>query len=119
MPKRFSRLIYSTAGCLMLAGSITALGITTSTTALASTQSLTWGITSSDPSLDPGLVYAIDPNIVTAAMCNSLLQFGPTGQLEPELASSWKQTSPTSYVYNLVHNARFWDGHPVTVGRMG
>src|ERR1019366_3716258 len=21
---------------------------------------------------------------------------------------------PTTYVYNLVHNAKFWDGHPVT-----
>jgi len=77
-------------------------------------KSLTWGITSNDPSLDPGLVYAIDPNIITAAMCNSLLQFGPQGQLEPELATSWKQTSPTTYVYNLVHNAKFWDGNPVT-----
>ena len=80
----------------------------------APSKSLTWGITSDDPSLDPGLIYAIDPNIITAAMCNSLLQFGPQGQLEPELASSWKQTSPTTYVYNLVHNARFWDGDPVT-----
>jgi peptide/nickel transport system substrate-binding protein len=80
----------------------------------ATPKSLTWGITSDDPSLDPGLVYAIDPNIITSAMCNSLLQFGPQGQLEPELAASWKQTSPTSYVYNLVHNARFWDGNPVT-----
>ena len=34
--------------------------------------------------------------------------------MEPELASSWKQTSPTTYVYNLVHNAQFWDGNPVT-----
>jgi peptide/nickel transport system substrate-binding protein len=82
--------------------------------AAATSKSLTWGITSNDPSLDPGLVYAIDPNIITAAMCNSLLQFGPQGQLEPELASSWKQTSPTKYVYNLVHNAKFWDGNPVT-----
>ena len=47
-------------------------------------------------------------------MCNSLLQFGPQGQLQPELASSWRQTSPTTYVYHLVHNARFWDGNPVT-----
>jgi peptide/nickel transport system substrate-binding protein len=80
----------------------------------ATAKSLTWGITSNDPSLDPGLVYAIDPNIITASMCNSLLQFGPHGQLQPELASSWKQTSPTTYVYNLVHNAKFWDGNPVT-----
>jgi len=78
------------------------------------TATLTWGITSLDSSLDPGLVYNIDPNVVTAAMCNSLLQFGPQGQLEPELASSWKQTSPTTFVYNIVHNAKFWDGNPVT-----
>ena len=63
---------------------------------------------------DPGGVYAIDPNIITAAMCNSLLQFNSQGQLAPELASSWKQSSPTTFVYNLVHNAKFWDGNPVT-----
>ena len=75
---------------------------------------LTWGITSIDSSLDPGLLYALDPNVVSAAECNSLVQYGPQGQLEPELASSWKQTSPTTIVYNLVHDARFWDGDPVT-----
>ena len=85
-----------------------------STATAASSSSLTWGITSIDPSLDPGDVYAIDPNIVTAAMCNSLLQFNSQGQLAPELASSWKQTNPTTFVYNLVHNAKFWDGNPVT-----
>ncbi len=85
-----------------------------STAGAASSSSLTWGITSIDPSLDPGDVYAIDPNIITAAMCNSLLQFNSRGELAPELASSWKQTSPTTFVYNLVHNAKFWDGNPVT-----
>ncbi len=85
-----------------------------STARAASSSSLNWGITSIDPSLDPGDVYAIDPNIITAAMCNSLLQFNTQGQLAPELASSWKQTNPTTYVYNLVHNAKFWDGNPVT-----
>jgi peptide/nickel transport system substrate-binding protein len=92
---------------------LVSIGVTSAAQA-SSSKGLTWGITSTDPSLDPGLVYAIDPNIVTAAMCNGLLQFGPQGQLEPELASSWKQTSPTTYVYNLVHDAKFWDGHSVT-----
>jgi len=100
---------------LVAVASSTLVGIGGSLSAsAAASKSLTWGITSDDPSLDPGLVYAIDPNIITSAMCNSLLQFGPNGQLLPELASSWKQTSPTTYVYNLVHNARFWDGKPVT-----
>ena len=102
-----SSLTAVVATTLVATGGSTLAGATTS-------KNLTWGITSNDPSLDPGLVYAIDPNIITAAMCNSLLQFGPQGQLEPELASSWKQTSPTTYVYNLVHNAKFWDGNPVT-----
>ncbi len=102
-------------GSFLVAATSTLVATTGSVPAGASTSgSLTWGITSTDPSLDPGLVYAIDPNIITAAMCNSLLQFGPNGQLEPELASSWQQTSPTTYKYNLVHNARFWDGNPVT-----
>ena len=112
------------AGAAILALAVAGFGVSQSSSAssprkastatAAASKSLTWGITSLDASLDPGLVYAIDPNVITAAMCNSLLQFGPQGQLEPELASSWKQTSPTTYVYNLVHDARFWDGNPVT-----
>jgi peptide/nickel transport system substrate-binding protein len=107
-----SRLVGAALSGVVLVSGLVTLGVQS---AQASTSnSLVWGITSSDPSLDPGLVYAIDPNVVTAAMCNGLLQFGPTGQLEPELASSWKQTSPTSYVYNIVHDAKFWDGDSVT-----
>lgn len=107
------RVVGAALSSLLVVSGLVGIGVTTAAQA-SSSKFLTWGITSTDPSLDPGLVYAIDPNIVTAAMCNGLLQFGPTGQLEPELASSWKQTSPTTYVYNLVHNAKFWDGHSVT-----
>ena len=103
-----------TAGVLVLAAAGGGWAQASPTARSAASNSLTWGITSLDSSLDPGLVYNIDPNVVTAAMCNALLQFGPQGQLEPELATSWKQTSPTSYTYNLVHTARFWDGNPVT-----
>jgi peptide/nickel transport system substrate-binding protein len=45
---------------------------------------------------------------------DTLLTYGPQGQLEPYLASSWAQTSPVTYVYHLRHGATFWDGHPVT-----
>ena len=115
MSKRLRNSLGVVVSSVVAVGASTLVGVVGSVPAqAASSQSLTWGITSTDPSLDPGLVYAIDPNIITAAMCNSLLQFGPQGQLEPELASSWKQTSPTTYVYNLVHDARFWDGNPVT-----
>jgi peptide/nickel transport system substrate-binding protein len=43
-----------------------------------------------------------------------LLTFGPQGQVEPDLAVSWAQTSPVTYVYQLRHGVTFWDGHPLT-----
>jgi peptide/nickel transport system substrate-binding protein len=112
--KKFRRGLRTIASSFLVLTALTVLSTTVTPSATAVSNSLVWGITSVDPSLDPGLVYAIDPNIVTAAMCNGLLQFGPQGQLQPELATSWHQTSPTTYVYNLVHNAKFWDGKPVT-----
>jgi peptide/nickel transport system substrate-binding protein len=44
----------------------------------------------------------------------TLVKFGPQGQVEPKLASSWAQTSPVTYVYQLRHGVTFWDGHPLT-----
>jgi peptide/nickel transport system substrate-binding protein len=78
------------------------------------TGSVTWAIAAADQSLDPGIVYYPDENSIAFQECDSLVKFGPQDQLEPDLASSWMQTSPTTYVYNLVHNAKFWDGNPVT-----
>jgi len=47
-------------------------------------------------------------------LLETLEKFGPKGQLEPDLATSWQQTSPVTYVYHLRHDAKFWDGKPVT-----
>jgi peptide/nickel transport system substrate-binding protein len=53
-------------------------------------------------------------NWITNLGLETLLKFGPQGQLEPDLATSWAQTSPVTYVYHLRHGVRFWDGHPLT-----
>jgi peptide/nickel transport system substrate-binding protein len=53
-------------------------------------------------------------NAITGLGLETLLKFGPQGQLEPVLATSWSRTSPTTYVYRLRHAVRFWDGHPLT-----
>jgi peptide/nickel transport system substrate-binding protein len=37
-----------------------------------------------------------------------------SGKLEPWLAQSWKQTNPTTYVYNIRHGVKFSDGDPLT-----
>jgi len=56
----------------------------------------------------------INANNVDGMLLETLEQFGPKGQLEPDLATSWQQTSPVTYVYHLRHDAKFWDGKPVT-----
>jgi peptide/nickel transport system substrate-binding protein len=65
-------------------------------------------VTTVDPT-KPG-----SPSWTTALSLETLLQFGPQGQLEPDLATSWAQAGPVTWVYHLRHGVRFWDGHPLT-----
>jgi peptide/nickel transport system substrate-binding protein len=51
---------------------------------------------------------------ITQLSLETLLMFGSRGQLEPNLATSWNQTSPVTWVYHLRHGIRFWDGHQLT-----
>lgn len=43
-----------------------------------------------------------------------LVKVGPDGQVEPWLAQSVTQSSPTVYVYHLRHGVDFWDGNEMT-----
>jgi peptide/nickel transport system substrate-binding protein len=70
------------------------------------------GTTQAGNSVDP--TNPDSSNIVTQLGLETLLTFGPRGQLEPSLATSWAQTSPVTWVYHLRHGVRFWDGHLLT-----
>jgi peptide/nickel transport system substrate-binding protein len=49
------------------------------------------------------------------ALCGErLLKIGPDGRVEPWLAQSVTQQSPTVYVYQLRHGVTFWDGNEMT-----
>jgi peptide/nickel transport system substrate-binding protein len=70
---------------------------------------------------DVGAYSTIDPNQTES--CNDnycglfmehLLQPGPNSTLQPELATSWTQASPVTYVYHLRTGVKFWDGSPMT-----
>jgi peptide/nickel transport system substrate-binding protein len=56
----------------------------------------------------------ISANNIDGLSLETLVQFGPQGQVEPDLAASWDQAGPVTYVYHLRPDARFWDGKPVT-----
>jgi peptide/nickel transport system substrate-binding protein len=43
-----------------------------------------------------------------------LVRLGPQEQVEPWLAQSVSQQSPTVYVYHLRHGVHFWDGNEMT-----
>jgi peptide/nickel transport system substrate-binding protein len=51
---------------------------------------------------------------VTNLGLETLMKFGPGGQIEPQLARSVTQPGKAVYVYHLRHGVRFWDGSELT-----
>ena len=52
---------------------------------------------------------------ITAPALETLLkQVGANNELEPNLATSWTQTGPDTYVYHLRQGVKFWDGNEMT-----
>ena len=70
------------------------------------------GIPYNETSLDE--TKNIGADWISGLSLETLLTFGPRGQLEPALATSWARTSPVTYVYRLRPGVKFWDGHPLT-----
>jgi peptide/nickel transport system substrate-binding protein len=78
------------------------------------TGSVTWGLNAQDPaSLD--LYTQIDnASFVITLVYETLTQPGPGGSVAPMLATSWKQTSPKTWVFQLRHGVRFSNGRELT-----
>jgi peptide/nickel transport system substrate-binding protein len=76
---------------------------------------LTWG-----QAADPGSLWnatdfnATDGAPIMSLVNQGLLSFTANNQLAPALASSWKQVTPTHYVYTIRKGVRFSDGDPLT-----
>ena len=76
---------------------------------------ITWGMGSGIRGTD--IVRDYDA-AVWASLANSLeglVALAPDGSVEPRLAESWEQTSPTTYVYVLREGVTYWDGSPVSI----
>lgn len=73
------------------------------------------GFPASMTSLYPGKEAGIVNYYVAALLGEGLVAPDGVGVLQPALAESWEQTSPTTYVYTLRADAQFIDGKPVTV----
>jgi peptide/nickel transport system substrate-binding protein len=71
------------------------------------------GTTQGYSTLDPYKTTGCNA-LYCALMLEHLLDFDSTGKLQPQLATSWEQTNPITYVYHLRHGVTFWDGSQMT-----
>jgi peptide/nickel transport system substrate-binding protein len=76
--------------------------------------SLTIALPSSISSLDVGREAGILNYMVAVLAQESLLSVSPTGELQPGLASSWKQSDSRTYVYEIRPGVTFTDGTVLT-----
>jgi peptide/nickel transport system substrate-binding protein len=64
--------------------------------------------------LDPYKTTAFASKNYFEQIYNSLLQFDSKGSLQPELATSWENPNPTTYVFRLRKEVKFHDGKEFT-----
>ena len=74
---------------------------------------LRFGLSSYPPSLQPFVHTGTAALTVKLLVYRGLTGFGPDGEVRPELAESWKQEGPTTWVFKL-RQATFHNGKPVT-----
>lgn len=104
--------LWVAAFAIVAAGAITGIA---GASGASSQKVLVWGLTG-----DPGSLWnATDFNGTNGAPIMSLINQGlvsitKDNTLVPNLASSWKEVSPTEYVYTLRKGVRFSDGNPLT-----
>lgn len=87
----------------------------TNSTASGGGGTLTVDMSSYPASLDPGLQYDTDSYSVYRNIFDQLLHRDPkTNQIVPWLATTWKQSNPTTWVFTLRDDVKFSDGSKLT-----
>lgn len=76
--------------------------------------SFTWSIYAEPSSLDYAYAYDYPPNQILANVCESLLRWNPDLTTSPNLASSYTNPTPTTWVYKIRPGVRFHDGTVLT-----
>lgn len=75
---------------------------------------LTWGLDTNIRGLD--YTHSGDPESATVIFLGMepLVKYDRLGRIKPDLAKSFSNPNPTTYVYNLRPGVKFWDGRPLT-----
>jgi peptide/nickel transport system substrate-binding protein len=89
-------------------------GASASSSRASSDSTLTWGMTTAPATLFTPTDYSTEASWVMVLIQGQMLTYGPQDQLEPAILSSWKEASPTKYIYTVRKGVKFSDGNPVT-----
>ena len=96
------------------AGGASAQLSSTTPAANGTTGPVTWATYREVQTLDPIQAFDYPENTVITSMCDSLLQQQPDGSAKPGLATKVDKPDPTTIVFTINTNAKFWDGKNVT-----
>ncbi len=73
---------------------------------------LKWGAQNDILTFDPHSQNHATTNTMVMHVYEGLTRYGKNYEIEPALAESWQQTSPTQWRFNLRKNVKFHDGTP-------
>ncbi|WP_313812835.1 ABC transporter substrate-binding protein [Glutamicibacter sp.] len=75
---------------------------------------VTWATYAEPMSLDYAYAFDYADNQVLSNVCESLLRLNPDLSVSPGLATEWKNTSPTTWVFTIRDGVTFHDGGTMT-----
>ncbi|AJF63688.1 ABC transporter substrate-binding protein [Streptomyces vietnamensis] len=80
-----------------------------------SVDKITWNVFQGEPqTVDPFHAADYTPNMINSNMCETLFVQTPDFRIKPNLATSYTNPDPKTWVYELRDGVTFWDGSPMT-----
>lgn len=76
--------------------------------------SFTWSLYAEPTTIDYAYSFDFPPNQILANVCESLLRWNPDLTTSPNLASSYTNPTPTTWVYQIRSGVKFHDGTALT-----
>lgn len=106
----------TTGGANPPTGGASTSGLLTTTPAAKGTvDKVVWNLGEGEPyTVDPYTSADYKENTVNSNMCENLLAIKPDFTIGPNLATSWDNPDPLTWVLHLRENVTFWDGSPMT-----
>ena len=77
-------------------------------------KTLRWSSAGDFQTADPHSQNAGVNNNINGQMYESLVERDKKLNIQPRLATSWKQINPTTWIFNIRKNVKFHDGSPLT-----